>query len=238
MHKVLLVIDEFTELEAMESLMKRLGFDVMAIGKELLVPDALLRFQPDLVMATFKGRSVDGPRLAAKFKAVKAGTPAPRVVLIWSSSMPSPQLTPEVEGAIDALVEAPLHPVGVIRVLARLLNVAEEPLIKKFERIGATFRWPEPKSVQKEDWDPVKKPGQAATIVTDRSARYREFLRTHDEPVDNVLPREKTYGEIRKLRASESTEEKDDINRINAEKRAFAETLFKSTKSDDKSQKN
>ena len=50
MQKILLVIDEFTELEALESLLKRLGFDVLSVGKEVLVADALLRFSPETSM--------------------------------------------------------------------------------------------------------------------------------------------------------------------------------------------
>lgn len=250
MQKILLVIDEYTELEALESLLKRLGFDVLAIGKEVLVADALSRFVPELVMLTYKGRNVDGLRLAQKLKAPRPGGGSPRVALIWTAGGASPRISPDAAGLVDALVEGPLYPRAVMQIVARLLNVPEDSLIKKFEKIGAQAQWPTTPGARPsffkesppseapvpsgprpaDDWDPVTKPGQAEKLKTSRTDRYAAFLKKNDEPVTGTLKRGEIQAEARKLKATETKAEKDENERLLAEKRAFAESLFRAGK--------
>ena len=241
MQKVLLVIDEFNELEAMESLFKRLGFDVLALGKESLVADALLGFHPELALISFKARNVDGVRLATKLKTLKptAAQVSIKVALVWATGMPAPKMNPESAWIVDAMVEVPLKPVLVIQMVSRLLNIPEYQLMKKYERAAAqstsasaqagvatvTEVPAAPRAVQ-EDGTPIPShPSEKESLK--RSERYAEFLRVHPDEVDKVLPREKMQSEIRKVKASETPETKAEVEDINAEKRAFTVSLFK-----------
>ena len=45
------VIDEFNELVGLETLFRRLGFDVLSLGREATVQEAILGFPPDLINA-------------------------------------------------------------------------------------------------------------------------------------------------------------------------------------------
>ena len=319
MRKVMLVIDDFKELVHLESLLRRIGFDVLSLGKDILVNDALLRFHPDLVIASAKGRAVDGIKLSQRMKKL---SPAPRIALAYQAGNP-PTLPQEAQGAVDALIETPVHPLTVIKVLSQLMATPAEPLLAKYEKIagkgateiresaaekrmksdaapvfvhgnkdgeqkqsrhvtgevsqnekatrvtsinrnesgkgagpvtgtqpGAGFKarvvsQQEDEEVTEVDydetddstdgaeatevtaeWDPVKTPGTAATIRTQRSDSYDYFLTQHDDDkVDGVLPREASLQAMRQLK-KDAAPEQESLEQIDAEKRAFAKKLF------------
>lgn len=209
-------------------MLKRLGFDVLAVSKEVLVADALLRFTPDLAMVTFKGRAVDGLRVATKIKVPRTGFPPPRIALIWSKSggMSSPRLSSEHAGLCDALVEGPLEPYAVIQILARLLNADEDALKKKYERasgqpspIGAST--PRPSSAEKPEQS------ESAPPPLSRADRYKAFLEAHNEPVTGTLSRKVIREEGRKIAEAEGPIEKAENERILVDKREFAKRLLK-----------
>lgn len=242
MRKVMLVIDDYQEMVAIENLLRRLGFDVLSLGKDILINDALYRFQPEIVIATSKGRSVDGYKVAERMKKL---FPRPRVALTYSGGIP-PALTPKSKMNVDGLIATPIQPSNLIKLVARLGDLDFEPLLEKFQKImSAPLSQPEEVRVsgystpevelirvfsQKETagtWDPYKTPGRAATLRSARSNRYDEFLKEHadDVPQQKVLPREIAQAAMEKLK-SDSIRDADLIEEINREKLKFAKTLF------------
>jgi CheY-like chemotaxis protein len=131
MRKIMLVIDEYKELVAAENLLRRLGFDVLSLGKEVLLNDALLRFHPDIVIASFKGRAVDGLKVTAR---VKKLTPPPRVALSYVAGN-APSLNTEQQAQIDALMIVPVQPANLIKIVAQMSNLDPGPLLGKFQKL-------------------------------------------------------------------------------------------------------
>jgi DNA-binding response OmpR family regulator len=86
MRKVMLVIDEIQQLVGLETFMRRLGFDVLSLSKDALVPDALLGFQPEIVIASQQGRNVDGLKLSKRLK--KTMVPPPRIAISYHGAPP------------------------------------------------------------------------------------------------------------------------------------------------------
>jgi CheY-like chemotaxis protein len=249
MRKILLVIDEYRDLVATENFLRRLGFDVLSVGKDVLVNDALGRFHPDIVVSTFKSRSVDGLKLAAKLKKQNS---AIMFALVHTSSSP-PELTVADENLVDAFIELPLNPNEAIRIVAKLAQINPEPLLEKFEKLAgarlnngdgvvivgkerdrgsaAPDAWSrkldtESGNRQKVSWDPVTTPGQAAHAKSERSNRYDKFLASNDIPVANaVLPHDRLKASMKEL-AEQALSEKDKLKEIDVHKRAFAQALF------------
>lgn len=254
MRKVMLVIDEFSEMVGLESFLRRLGFDVLSLGKEMLVTDALLSFQPEVVIASFKGRNVDGLRLALRLK--KTMIPPPRVALAYSG--PRPQIPQESQRLVEALIEIPVEPQSVIQMLSKLSGLPAEPLLEKYAKVSAAVLTRDEKAVlitdqaakaakaaspgmvsggvSTKEWDPQTMRGQAANVRTERSNRYDAYLETHsEEKVEKVLPHDKAAKAMAKLK-KDSEAEKDTLDQIHAEKQAFAKALFEAGK-DEKSKK-
>jgi CheY-like chemotaxis protein len=237
MRKILLVIDDYTELEAAESSLKRLGFDVLSLSREILVNDALFRFHPDVAILTYKGRSVDGIRLATRLKTRVSGLAAPKVVLVHAPGAQKPEMSKDVAHVVDAFAESPLSPATLIRMIADLTGLEAETLVAKFEKIGGvklqldeTVVIPQtPVKGDHEGWDPLKAPGQAAVARSPRSDRYDKFLEDHSEKVDKVLSREALAAAAKKLKEDSAGEEKE-LEKITANKRDFVKALFRTAK--------
>jgi CheY-like chemotaxis protein len=316
MRKIMLVIDDYKELVALENLLRRLGFDVLSLGKDILVPDALLRFHPEIVVASAKGKNVDGIKVATR---AKKHSPSPRVAITYSPSN-TPVMNAEAKSVIDALITVPIQAHGLIKVISQLANLDPGPLIGKYQKLtsksldaegdaanqsayiqgpspgeeqskyvqstppapaargGESLRpdsriFPPPSAYKPADkaaekasekaadltsakqknqlsqvsireplhtppeedpwsvpqpaeWDPVKTPSKAATLRTQRSDRYDQFLRDKDDgPVSGVMSREKAAQAMRQLKI-DSEKEKDELDRIDEEKRQFAKAMF------------
>lgn len=241
MRKVLLVIDEIQQMVGLETFLRRLGFDVLSLGKESLVNKALLGFQPEIVIASYAGRNVDGPKLAARLK--KAVVPSPRIAISYSG--PQPVLSKESEKAIDALMEIPAAGESAIRLMAQLSGLAADPIIEKYRKFASAKLSTDEQiviiagtrpthattiAVSVADWDPVKNPGRSAEIKTQRSKGYDQFLENHSHDLangaaDKVMPRERANHLMARLK-EHSKSEKDVLDEIQAQKIKFAEALF------------
>ena len=128
----MLVIDDFADLVGLESLLKRVGFDVLSVNREAALADALLGFFPDLLISAWKSRGIDGLRVAARVK--RAGSTAPRVAFLVSRDQ-SPALLEDVRSRVDAVLEAPLEPHTTLAIVAHLLKLDADLLIEKFDRL-------------------------------------------------------------------------------------------------------
>lgn len=250
MKKIMLVIDDFQELVHIESVLKRVGFDVLSIGKEVLLADAIVGFHPDILMASARGRAVDGFRLAPRIKKM---TPPPRVALVVATNQ-TITLTNEVRPFVDALIEAPIDGKRLIQIVAQLAGIASENLLKKYEKLSASGLKSSDGSIRVSDghgaardtivvnggaassaqdkavhWDPRANAGTASTARTLRSDRYEKFLTDHTEEVSAVLPAEAAKKAMEKLR-DDSSNEKPALEKIDDEKREFVKVMFTKNK--------
>jgi len=245
MRKILLVIDEYQEMVALENLLRRVGFDVLSVGKDILVNDSIAGFFPDIVVATMKGRAVDGVKVSTR---VRKLAPPPRVAFVASAENAA-NIAVEQKLFTDAVIATPLQPIPVIRTIAQLANLDPNPLIGKFQKLSSGRMGDEKVEIvvdgrvdtsvgqesqfirggsgsSGEDWDPVKTRGQAASLRTARSDRYEQFLRGQEnEPVQGLLPRDIIAAAVRKLKA-EAAKEAEELERINLEKREYVRALF------------
>ena len=242
----MLVIDEYKDLVALENLLRRVGFDVLSVGKELLVNDALLRFHPELVIATAKGRSVEGPRLALRLRKL---SPPPRVVLVTNGPL---ALSPELRLVVDGVIETPIQPEVVLMTIAKVAGTDSEQLLAKYGKITTSAKWagPESRKVLGEErapveakpqatigrptpayqpqraWHPVANPGNSAAARSERSDRYDKFLKDNDlGKVDGVMSKEKSQAAMRDLKKHAETQ-RETLAKIDEEKLAFAKSLF------------
>lgn len=129
----MLVIDDYNELEFLENLLRRLGFDVLSLSKDVSVSSSILGFFPDLVVAQAKSRSVDGLAMSPKIKKV---APQSKIVLLHPFNQ-IPKLTIENRNAIDGFLVTPVETVELVRMLSNIGNQDANFLNEKLSRIAA-----------------------------------------------------------------------------------------------------
>ncbi len=252
----MLIIDEYRELIALETFFRRLGFDVLSIGKDLLLNDALLRFHPDLVMSSHKGRMVDGMKVASRLRHL---TPSPRVVLVIHSGS-AIAIDKEQEQSIDAVIEFPAPADKIITVVAKLLGLDDQPLIVKYRKQATVKNQVEtsifvqeedpalrvarsvasaaaaaPAAVAKvdkdakeakESWTPQTNRGRASEVRTERTDRYTKFLQANAADDVSKVLPQKQAHQAMQALKTASESERAKLDQLDHEKRAFAKALF------------
>ncbi len=187
MVKIMIVIEEFTELRTLETLLKKTGFDVLGLSKEIGVTESLLGFIPEFLIISSKGKSIDTEKVIVK---VKKASPHCRVALV-ATFQAAATLTPKMQQMADAVIDSPIDPVRVLQTMATLARLDAQVLMDKYQKLIA------PKKSDNNDTR-VKgnqgiKPGDERTVV--RGAKTADS----QAPVsgsanDNTLPFPRAIG--------------------------------------------
>ena len=144
MNRVLLVIDDYSELVYLETLLKKVGFDVDGIQNNRKFDEKRLTLNPEVVIASAKGKNVNGLSLVEKMKR-RGGKP--RNILII------PQiLADKLKGLklknVDGTLNAPVQPEPLLTLLADLTGQDATQLLEKYERAKVSLDPDNDKDVQ------------------------------------------------------------------------------------------
>jgi CheY-like chemotaxis protein len=236
MRKILLVIDDFNDLNLLENTFRSLGFEVLSLSQEHLVDESLRGFLPDLVIATAQGPIVDGVGLAARLSQRRS---PPKTILVHLAGQES-TLNVENSSLIAARLESPIQALQAIRTISGVIGEPEEALVEKYLKLVDQKNQPGGQASQSAQgartsviWDPIRTPGRAATARSERSDRYEKFLAEQDDPkAFGALPKELGQGAAGKQK-KESAVEKVAGEKLNEQKRDFVKALFRPPGADD-----
>jgi len=126
MQRILIAIEDFNELLYCETILKKVGFDTQSFQTELAISEAILTFNPDLLIMSAMGSRVNGVNYLSKLKTKNKTLP---VILIGQRNRLNVS-----DKQIIALLEPPLSPRILIEVLSSLFHLDEEALLSKYEK--------------------------------------------------------------------------------------------------------
>lgn len=228
MLRVLMVLEDYGELMFLQTVLKKIGFDVDAIQNPRIFQDSLLRMNPEILVMTAAGKRVNGRELAKTVKRVRG---FPKVVLIRAPNSPVED-DPEISAWLNGPVAAP----ELLKALSDLCNLDNHILQEKFQKLQ--LQDPEVESAR------VLKSTDGAAPTLDRSnkdvgnfgvlnpstmsaderkKRYQDFL-TEEKPEDHGFAIKKVQQQVKTLREEEGQKDLADLER---QRKAFVEELFK-----------
>jgi response regulator RpfG family c-di-GMP phosphodiesterase len=234
MLRVLLVIDDYGELLFMQTLLKKLGFDVDGIQNQRSFDESILNLNPDLVLATAKGRKVNGVELAEGLRRTRG---VPRVILLAPPAM-AEKLSSAMIANVDAVLETPVGATRLLEKVAELGGVDKINLLEKYRRLKETLS-PEREAdlqILNREVTPataakptaIKATAMASTLSSEeRERRYQENIKSVEKPVTQFYDRERVNQYSRDIRA---TEDRDETARLEAERQEFVRQLFRKGK--------
>jgi CheY-like chemotaxis protein len=219
MKKILLVIEDYADQTTFENLLRRLGFDCLAVTRDARIGDALLSFTPELVFLGGMGKNIDIKRAAIRIAKMN---PKPPIAALKRNLEASPgrsayqAIPPEVQNSFDALVELPVQPIPFIKMICKMTNLSEAPVIDKYEKLtqgqtgggGSAFRSEgkpkkqEPSMVLKSGQVMPFAPGESIHVRTERSDKYDQFLVSHS-------PKKRLDPQAKKRQSNASETRKD-----------------------------
>ncbi len=226
MLRVLLVLDDYAELMFLQTVMKKIGFDVDAIQNPRKFKDSLLQMNPDLLVLSALGPRVKGLELCRNLRRVRG---IPRVILLRPAGS-----TFEENKMVDGWLDSPVSALALLHKMADLCSLNKPVLLEKFNKLQLK---------EIEEKIRVLRPGEGAGLVLEargdegafgnlkgssisspeRQERYKKFL--EEQPPKEVKFIAKDIAEqVRKLREQESAE---DLAELERQRKAFVEQLFK-----------
>lgn len=137
MSKILLVYDDFAELNATELSLKKSGFDVIGLTNEYTVKDQIVSFNPDILVGLGNSQRVGSLSVGKKLKEMNRW--AGKSVLIFPKGyeLPADDL---IRMRMDMLLESPISVIRLIQVICKLLKLDEKQVIEKLAKSFAKDR--------------------------------------------------------------------------------------------------
>lgn len=131
MIRVLLVVDDYQELLFLQTLLKKTGFDVDGTQNPKKFEEYMLTLNPELIIATSKGKNINGLELA---ESIKKTNNKPFFILIVPNQMAN-----KVRGLkfknVDSMIDSPIDAKKMLTTIARVASLDSDQLIEKYRRI-------------------------------------------------------------------------------------------------------
>jgi response regulator RpfG family c-di-GMP phosphodiesterase len=227
MLRVLMVLEDYGELMFLQTVLKKIGFDVDAIQNPRSFQESLLRMNPDVLVMTAHGKRVNGVNLVKTVKKIRG---LPKILLLRG---PNAIQDPDTE--IDMWRETPLGARELLGAIAELCNLDKQMLQEKFQKLHLQEVEQEHARILKinEIAEPsLNKGGDTGNFgmlkassmpAEERKQRYDKFLKG-EAPEKHGFSVKQVQEQVKALRKEETTEELDELER---QRRAFVEHLFK-----------
>lgn len=231
MIRIVLVIDDYKESLACQTLLKKLGFDIMSINKDSQFEKTILGFLPDIVIASFKTKNVDGIHLGGRAKKLIS---KPRVLLLYTDDV-EPLIAEELKSNFDFLLTSPFEFEQLLTKTAEMARMDTATLLGKYakmrtrrpqqdNKINSGFGGKDITRSEYPNGNPAKFASSMASEA--REARYKEYLeRTKSESSEKVIDRKAMNMKVAMLEAELGND--PNIDAINAQKLEFAKAMFR-----------
>ncbi len=239
MLRVLMVLEDYGELMFLQTVLKKIGFDVDSTQNTRMVGDALLSLNPEVVVMTAAGKRIRGLDIAGTIKKIRG---FPKIILIRSTSLTfDPTSNPAVDGWLDSPVGAP----DLLAKIAELAGLDNQSLQDKLLKLRVQDGDDGTEGVRIFKSDPEKpdifvppsapphteaqrEPGfgilKGSTLTPEaRSEKYKKYIEQPKPPHDGFALKD-VQEQIKELRRQE---EEADLEELERQRRAFVEHLFK-----------
>jgi len=233
MLRVLMVLEDYGELMFLQTVLKKIGFDVDSTQNPRKFSDSLLTMNPDVLVMTALGKRIRGVDLVPQ---VKKNRGIPKIILIRNGAV-SKEVYKELD--IEAWIDSPVGAPDLLDKIAELSGLNKQLLQDKLLKLRinedagddhARILKMAPAVGPEETLAKSDKPAgnfgvlKASSISeTDRQSRYKKIIETTDIEHKGFVLKD-VQAQVRALRQEETQADLEDLER---QRRAFVEHLFK-----------
>ena len=218
MQRILIAIEDFNELVFCETILKKVGFNTQSYQTDLALYEAILGFNPDLLIMSAVGNRVNGIAYLAKLKTKNKNLP---VILVGQRNRLNVS-----DRQIVALLEPPLSPRILLEVISTLFDLDEEALVSKYEK-SSEYREVKEKSIHIKGDSGERDHFRKFRENKERSNRYKKLATATKLPPFVGVSKNLVQDQVKDFRRGEDS---DEIHRIDEERRMFAIELARRAK--------
>lgn len=156
--------DDYNEGLRVETILRKVGFDVISLGSEASLDKEILSFRPEVVIAAGQTSQLSSVSIGAKLK--KHRTFSGSVVLGFPEGF---KLAPDqlLKVRVDQILQFPFEVSKLIEILGQILNIESQPLLEKLKRFATEVPEGKPRKVDRK-------------AVSKREEKYGAFLKGLD----------------------------------------------------------
>lgn len=225
-----MVLEDYGELMFLQTVLKKIGFDVDAIQNPRQFNDACISLNPDVLVMTANGKKVKGLELSRSVKQVRG---LPHIILIRASGSPK-----EEDLSVEAWLESPVGAMPLLNAIGEVCGLNKDVLADKFAKLRLQETTEEESRVLKVDAEASGGGAMERAAIPsgnfeqwrtssltgdERRARYQKFLQA-EVPAEVDFSVKQVQTQVKELRQAENPEALADLER---ERKAFVEQLFK-----------
>lgn len=225
-----MVLEDYGELMFLQTVLKKIGFDVDAIQSPRTFQDSVLRMNPDVLVMTASGKRVKGYELASGLKRPR-GTP--KIILICTPGSPA-IFDPQIDGWLNG----PVGALDLLNMIGDLCSLNKKELAEKFQKLKLSDPNAEPAARvlhvdEKAAGGEMVKSDigsgnfgllQGSTVSNgERQERYKKALE-QKRPDHIGFSVKQVQDQVKNLRKEENVE---DLAELERQRKAFVEHLFK-----------
>jgi len=131
MFRILLVLEDLSQLNAIKIFLTKLGCAVETQGVELGLKDRVTAFRPDIVITGGTGKKVNPGNVANKIREIKSEI---KIVIMLAKGMKL-SLNDLAENRFDSFNESPFDPIRLLTTLNKFRGKNSVDLIEKYQKL-------------------------------------------------------------------------------------------------------
>ncbi len=232
MLRVLIAVEDYSELLYLQTLLKKIGFDVEGVQNERSFEEARLSLNPEIILINAVGKKLKGIEFASQIRKIRG---FPKVVLLFGPQGTANLRVEELPGA-EAIIDTPINTTNHLTFLPDPGQLNIVLLLEKYRRIKATLSADEEDELQLLKRDGAESDEElfdsetdsesaqsAPSGSTERSKRYKEFISQMEKPKHNGFSRERVVKYHKEIRAKEDP---GSVEELEKERQAFVKAMF------------
>lgn len=133
MVRVLVLMEDYSEMTQTRALLKKMGCDVDAANADVGCKEKIMSMRPDVILVSGVGRKVNPTNVSKRVKEI-AGF-AGKVILILAPGVKI-SLNDLAENKFDAFLESPFDPLRLMSLISKFSNGKAPDLEEKFQKIA------------------------------------------------------------------------------------------------------
>jgi len=184
--RILLLNEDLLENNRLESILKKIGFDVSTLGTEVGLTEKILGFRPELIVVAGNSAKLSAIAVGGKLKEIRAFTGS----VILGFPKEGGRLSPQdlLRTRVDRILETPFDADVLIRAICELLGMDADSHVDKLKRFSMQSAATDNQFVR-QDADPAEPSVIKITSrlsSAEREARFQKYVtrRQNSSPND------------------------------------------------------
>lgn len=190
MLRVLMLLEDFNEMTALQTFLQKMGFDVQGLQSPRALNDQILTMNPDVLLLTAFGKKVNGFDLSSGIRRPRG---LPKIVLMHPPGTPTPA-SPNVE----SWILTPFHAPEVLKALSNAGALNHQQVEEKYQKLLSAQSQPTSENQAKKHFPDLGESAmESSKVIPGPFQNTASHQKAREERIAKVLAEEPGPSELK-----------------------------------------